>query len=93
MPLIGEHEIAFHEIYYKLRFEQRLPLLCTLATNCVTHFELSPDSKLTKVFSPLKVIQSMKSNNHFQTVKRALYRMVTYHGVIEDYFIIPCLIK
>ncbi len=63
MALIGEHELVFHEMYYKLKFEQKLPILCTLATNVLTTWELLPSGKITKIFSPLKLFELIGSVN------------------------------
>ena len=46
--------MIFHQLYWKLKSDQRVPLLCSLCSNVVHHFEISDDGKLTKIFSPLK---------------------------------------
>ena len=53
----GEHIIVFHELYFKLQKDQPMPVLCTLASNIVTHFEVSSTAALAKCFSPLKIFE------------------------------------
>ena len=54
LPLSGKHELRFHQMYWKLKSNQTAPLLCTLCSNVVTHFEILEDGNLTKIFFPLK---------------------------------------
>ena len=66
LPLSGKHELRFHQMYWKLKSIQTAPLLCTLCSNVVTHFEILEDGNLTKIFSPLKFFIVSGSVNDFK---------------------------
>ena len=55
--LKGEHIIIFHEFYFKLKEDHPKPILCALASNIVSHFELSSNGVLAKCYSPLKIFE------------------------------------
>ena len=57
----------FHELYSKLKKDQPMPVLCTLASNIVTHFEVSSTAALAKCFSPLKIFE-VKGPKDFSTI-------------------------
>ena len=57
----------FHELYFKLKKDQPMPVLCTLASNIVTHFEVSSTAALAKCFSPLKIFE-VKGPKDFSTI-------------------------
>ena len=66
LPLSGKHELRFHQMYWKLKSNQTAPLLCTLCSNVVTHFEILEDGNLTKIFSPLIFFIVKGSVNDFE---------------------------
>ena len=66
LPSSGKYELIFHQMYWKLKSDQRTPLLCTLCCNVVTHFEILEDGNLTKIFSPLKFFIVSGSVNDFK---------------------------
>ena len=50
-----------------LKKDQPMPVLCTLASNIVTHFEVSSTAALAKCFSPLKIFE-VKGPKDFSTI-------------------------
>lgn len=63
-PLYGEHILCFQEMYLKLKTHQTNPILCTLSSNVVSHFEISEDGSLTKCYSPLKYFELKGVKEH-----------------------------
>ena len=58
----------FHEFYFKLKSDQLTPILCSLSSNIVTHFELSSTGVLAKCYSPLKIFELKAESKDYSSL-------------------------